>query len=120
MGLNLTRETYIGSQPATPGGGFVYYGPTHYIWFWEQVVDLAYVVTFYFVVAMWCCIDSGFQLSSSTQLFGAADGYAACIQQNPPRHYIDSIYNNSINRSLADFWGLEIDGKTRRLDWSFA
>ena len=61
-----TSETYIGSQPATPGGGFVYYGHTHYIWFWEQVADLAYIVIFYFVVAIWCCIDSGFQLSSST------------------------------------------------------
>ena len=61
-----TSETYIGSQPATPGGGFVYYGPTHYIWFREQAVDLAYVVIFYFVVAMCCCIDSGFQLFYST------------------------------------------------------
>ena len=25
-----TSEIYIGSQPDTSGGGFVYYGPTHY------------------------------------------------------------------------------------------
>ena len=32
---------------------------------------------------------------------------------------IDATYKSSMNSSLVDFWGLGIDGKTRRVDWSF-
>ena len=37
-----TSETYIGSQPATPGGGFVYYGHTHYIGTILHVINMMY------------------------------------------------------------------------------